>query len=70
MQQAFVVLRRPPGQRSLFDMYVAMVETKEAAIRAVQAACGAEGDYEINGKPLSVDTAQALRLEPGEVRKL
>jgi hypothetical protein len=67
--QAFVVIHRPAGHSGAFVIYVTRAATKEDAIRAVRQV-ESEGDFEINGKPLSVVTAKSLALSTGEVRRL
>jgi hypothetical protein len=68
---AFVIVHRPlGGDTSAFSLYVAMSETSAEALARVRERFGLEGSCEVNGKPLASKTADALGLQPGDVRAL
>lgn len=70
MQKAYVILHRPEGIATNFVLYIAMADTKETALEAVRKLVSPNNGLEINGLPLSAETAKALGLRPGEVRRL
>jgi hypothetical protein len=67
--QAYAVISLEGVGRSDFVMYVAMVETKKAALDAVRKKYDPPGFIEISGY-VQEATVRALDLQPGEVRRL
>lgn len=65
-----MILKRPGGGRTGFVLYACMADSEEAALEAVRLVVSPDDELEINGRPLSEQTAKALGLGPGEVRHL
>ena len=70
MDQAYVILNRPPASSRDMVLYVIIAASPAEAIAAVKAKVNPGGDLEVNGRPLAPSTAEALNLQPGEVRRL
>jgi hypothetical protein len=71
MANVYVVINRPNGQRGEpFVLYVAMAESRQAALEIVRSMFRLTGDLEVNGDALAETTVEALALQPGETRRL